>query len=166
MLDGRGRVRITDFGLRSRRMQGTRSALSGTPAYMAPEQLAGRGASVRSDIYALGLVLLRALHRQTRLRSRFLRRPRVRKAEEMPPTPSELIKDMDPAVERVILRATARDPAARPASVAQVAAALPGGNALEAMLRAGETPSPEMVAASRSGEGLMRAWRGPSSRSS
>jgi hypothetical protein len=72
----------------------------------------------------------------------------------MPPAPSELIKDMDPAVERVILRAIARDPRARPASVAQLVAALPGSSPLEAALRAGETPSPEMVAASGTNEGL------------
>ena len=85
---------------------------------------------------------------------------RARKEQETPAAPSELIKDMDPAVERVILRAIARDPRARPASVAQVAAALPGGNPLEAALRAGETPSPEMVAASGTNEGLSRrvAW--------
>jgi serine/threonine-protein kinase len=58
MLDGRGRVRITDFGL-----AGLAGGIagddvrSGTPAYMAPEQLSGREVTIRSDIYALGLVL-------------------------------------------------------------------------------------------------------------
>ena len=53
----------------------------------------------------------------------------------------------DPAVERVILRCLEKDPKARPRSVAAVAAALPGGDPLAAALAAGETPSPEMVAA-------------------
>ena len=62
MLDGQGNVRITDFGL-----AGLADALagedvrSGTPAYMSPEQLAGREVTVRSDIYALGLVLYELL---------------------------------------------------------------------------------------------------------
>ncbi len=58
MIDGRGRVRITDFGLAMAVGEEVPSGdASGTPAYMAPEQFAGKGASVRSDIYALGLVL-------------------------------------------------------------------------------------------------------------
>ncbi len=161
MLDGRGRVRITDFGLAvALDAVGLEADLSGTPAYMAPEQLAGKGASVRSDIYSLGLLLHELYTGKRAYSAGSFEDLRARKAQEMPPAPSELIKDMDPAVERVILRATARDPAARPPSVARVAAALPGGNALEAMLRAGETPSPEMVAASRSSEGLdaRAAW--------
>ena len=58
MLDGRGRVVITDFGLASlaERVEGI-EARNGTPAYMAPEQLAGQEVTARSDIYSLGLVL-------------------------------------------------------------------------------------------------------------
>ena len=50
-----------------------------------------------------------------------------------------------------------KDPGSRPASVAQLAQALPGGNPLAAAIAAGETPSPEMVAASGSKEGL-KPW--------
>lgn len=58
MIDGRGEVLITDFGLAA--LAGSVAgpeARQGTPAYQAPEQLAGLEATVRSDIYALGLVL-------------------------------------------------------------------------------------------------------------
>src|SRR6187399_2218708 len=54
MLDGNGRIRITDFGLAGAAGEALRA---GTPAYMAPEQLGGAEVTVRSDIYALGLVL-------------------------------------------------------------------------------------------------------------
>ena len=54
MLDGAGRIRVTDFGLAG----ATGDALrAGTPAYMAPEQLAGQAVTPRSDLYARGLVL-------------------------------------------------------------------------------------------------------------
>jgi serine/threonine-protein kinase len=155
MLDSRGRVRITDFGLAvAAHAAGLESAMSGTPAYMAPEQLAGTPASAASDIYALGLVL-HELHTGKRAYpDGSFAELRTRKERESPPAPSEVIRDMDPAVERVIMRALARDPRARPSSVAEIAAALPRGNALEAALRAGETPSPEAVAASGTNEGL------------
>src|SRR5262249_41556111 len=58
MIDGRGEVLITDFGLAA--VAGTvdeTAARQGTPAYQAPEQLTGREVTPRSDIYALGLVL-------------------------------------------------------------------------------------------------------------
>ena len=56
MIDGEGRARITDFGLAGLAGE-IKDVQSGTPAYMAPEQLAGREVSVRSDLFALGLVL-------------------------------------------------------------------------------------------------------------
>jgi serine/threonine-protein kinase len=150
MIDGRGQVLITDFGLAALAAQVTGpEARYGTPAYMAPEQLAGKEASARSDIYALGLVLYemftgrRAFEAQSR--------EELLRMEETgaPAVPSTLVRDLDPAVERVILRCLEPDPARRPASALSVAAALPGGDPLAAALAAGETPSPEMVAASR-----------------
>jgi len=57
------------------------------------------------------------------------------------------VRDLDPLVERVILRCLENEPDQRPASALPVAAALPGGDPLAAALAAGETPSPQMVAA-------------------
>lgn len=161
MLDGRGRARITDFGLAvATDVSGLAWDLSGTPAYMAPEQLAGGGASIRSDVYALGLLLYELYTGNPAFGPASPHELRARKEQDLPPAPSERIRDMDPAVERVIMHAIAPDPMARPASVVHVSAALPGGTLIEAALRAGETPSPEMIAASGANEGLSApaAW--------
>jgi serine/threonine-protein kinase len=58
MIDGRGQVRIADFGLAALAAEIPLSDLrSGTPAYMSPEQKAGKEVTTRSDLYSLGLVL-------------------------------------------------------------------------------------------------------------
>jgi hypothetical protein len=70
------------------------------------------------------------------------------------------VRDLDPAVERVILRCLEQEPRRRPSSALSVAMALPGGDPIAAALAAGETPSPEMVAASGEKEGFSprTAW--------
>jgi serine/threonine-protein kinase len=158
MIDGRGRAKITDFGLAVGVDDDKGGAeVSGTPAYMAPEQLAGRGASIQSDIYALGLVLYELFTGRKAFEAATLAEWRRKHAEEQPTSPSTVTPGFDPVVERVILRCLEKDPKARPNSVAKVAAALPGGDPLAAAIAAGETPSPEMVAAAGGDEGMKPA---------
>ena len=148
MIDGRGRARITDFGLAVAAGSDAGGAeVSGTPAYMAPEQLAGKGSSVQSDLYALGLVLYELFTGRKAFDAATLAEWRQKHAHEPPTSPSAVAKEIEPAVERVILRCLEKEPGRRPRSAAAVAAALPGGDPLAAALAAGETPSPEMVAA-------------------
>jgi serine/threonine-protein kinase len=159
MIDGHGRVRITDFGLAIATGDETLAAEAwGTPAYMAPEQLAGKGASVRSDIYALGLVLYEIYCGRKAFTAGSIAELREQKESSTPKAPSEIRSGFDPAVERVIMRCLDRDPKARPASAAQLAVALPGGDPLAAAIAAGETPSPEMVAAAGVREGVHPAF--------
>ena len=154
MIDGRGRARITDFGLAVAGGEAADGEISGTPAYMAPEQLAGKGASIQSDLYSLGLVLYELYTGHKAFDGATLAELRRKHAEETPRSPSTITPGLDPVVERVILRCLEKDPATRPTSVWHLAAALPGGDPLAAAIAAGETPSPEMVAASGAAEGL------------
>jgi serine/threonine protein kinase len=155
MLDGSGKIRLTDFGLAgiAASIKGA-EARAGTPAYMAPEQLAGRDISTKSDIYSLGLVLYEILTGKRAFEASTL--PELMKQRESGAitNPSTLVRDLDPLIERVILRCLETDPEKRPASALQVAAALPGGDPLAAALAAGETPSPQMVAAAGETSGL------------
>jgi serine/threonine-protein kinase len=151
MLDGSGKVRITDFGLAGVSGESIRA---GTPAYMAPEQLAGSEVTVRSDIYAVGLVLYEIFTGQRALEGKNLAELINKREQEGILPPSAIVKDLDPEVERTILRCLHLSPSARPGSALAVAAALPGGDPLAAALAAGETPSPEMVAAAGTHEGI------------
>ena len=151
MLDGRGRVKLTDFGL-----AGVAEVRAGTPLYMAPEQVSGESVSVASDLYSLGLVL----------HELFTGR-KVFDAENFDELSRQHASDLNtsmadtgrfgPAIESVIRRCLEQNPARRPPSALAVAAALPGADPLAAALAAGETPSPEMVAEA-GGTGSLRLW--------
>jgi serine/threonine-protein kinase len=147
MIDGKGHARIADFGLAALAERGQSVGLAGTPAYMAPEQLSGQGASLQSDVFALGLVLSEMLTGQRVFESTTLEQLKALHAQWKPLSLSSSAKDVDPALERVIQRCLARDPKERPSSARVVLASLPGGDPLQAAMLAGETPSPEMVAA-------------------
>lgn len=156
MIDARGRARITDFGVAA--LAGELrpgEARAGTLAYMAPEQAVHGEVSVRSDLYSLGLVLYEMFTGQ---RPFDVPRPfdAVRSPlRARPVAPSHLLPDIQPQAERAILQCLEPDPRDRPPSAVTVARSLPGGDPLAAALAAGETPSPEMVAAS-SKEGSLR----------
>ena len=156
MLDGRGRVRIMDFGIATR--VGDRvHEIAGTPAYIAPEQLAGAAATERSDLFALGLVLYEICTGTTvfdvrtfeeRLRTRF------------DPLTLGLRDGMDPRMAPAVRACLAADPADRPASAAEVAAGFPGGDAISAALAEGRVLPPDIVAAAGASRPMSRghAW--------
>jgi len=146
MIDGRGRARITDFGLAALSEE-TRASegFAGTPEYMAPEQFDGKNASEKSDIYALGLIIYEVFT-EKRVFEGSISEIAAQKHSGKPPDLT-VLRVIDPSVARIVLRCLDRDPGLRPASARAVIAALPGGDPLAAAIAAGETPSPEMVAA-------------------
>lgn len=161
MIDGRGRARISDFGLAVPVAEATTGELAGTPLYMAPEQLARGEVSFRSDVYSLGLILYECLTGRRPFEGASRAELMSLQRSGMPSSPSRDVIGLDPVVERVVMRCLEPEPADRPATALEVAAALPGGDPLAAAIAAGETPSPEMVAASpRSGLLSVRAALG------
>jgi serine/threonine-protein kinase len=148
MIDGQGQVRITDFGL-AQLSSADEQEVVGTPAYMAPEQLARGQTSIHSDLYSLGLILYEMFSGEPAHKSSSVAELRELHAESSSARPpSAIVGDMDPAVERLIMRCLEKEPHNRPPSAAVAAASLPGSDPLAAAIAAGETPSPALVAAS------------------
>ena len=155
MIDSRGELRVTDFGLAglADHMQGA-EIRNGTPAYMAPEQLAGKEVSAQSDLYAVGLVLYEMFTGKLPFSADSIAEITRMREENRITSPTSMVADMDKSVERAILKCLDADPRLRPSSALALAASLPGGDPLAAALAEGETPSPEAVAAAGSHEGL------------
>jgi serine/threonine-protein kinase len=154
MIDGRGMARLTDFGLAQLMgdlpMGGSQA---GTLAYMAPEQLARGEISVQSDIFSLGLVLYETFTGQRPFEG--ARRDELQQQHEQsaPPRPSTLVDGLPPQIEKAILCCLRLDPAARPRSARQMAAALktgPGGpKSAEGVLLSAGVPRPSRRRCSR-----------------
>ncbi len=160
MIDGQGRARIADFGIAALAEEAERAGFAGTLAYMAPEQLDGAPPSVRTDLYALGLVLYETFTGKRLFDAPTPGELKALHARTEPPSLSSTVHDVPPAVEQIVRSCLARDPNARPASARAVLAALPGGDPLQAAIAAGETPTPAMVAAAGKVGDLSRtaAW--------
>jgi predicted Ser/Thr protein kinase len=148
IIDSKGKARITDFGIAGLEEElKTDEIRVGTPAYMSPEQITGRAVSPKSDIYSLGLVLYEIFTGRQAFQSDSMPELLQKQQTTAPINPSEFLKEINPLVERAILQCLEKNASERPKSALQVAMMLPGGNPLEAAILAGETPSPEMVAA-------------------
>ena len=157
MIDEHGNARILDFGLAGLVDEFSEEEVrAGTPAYMSPEQVEGQEQTVKSDVYSLGLVLYELFTGKRAFEAATLNELiKLRRSDTTPTSPTSIVRDLDPVIEKIIDRCLQKDPDQRPASALQVAAALPGGDPLAAALAAGETPSPEMVAAAPK-EGALR----------
>lgn len=114
MLDEAGKVRLMDFGLAT--VGAVEDVRVGTPAYMAPEQLLGRGVTERSDIYALGLVLYELFTGRRAFTASTLNELIEQHQSGSLTPPRAIVPTLDPAIDRAILRALDPDPARRPGS--------------------------------------------------
>jgi hypothetical protein len=152
MIDGKGQVRITDFGIAAMVADAdTSGSLAGTPAYMAPELFKGEQPSVQSDLYAMGIVLYELMTGKPPFDNLAPNHP---DRPTTPTPPSDICADIGEGVQRIILQCLEADPALRPEAAYTVMVAMPGGDPLAAAIAAGKTPSPSLVAASGSRSGM------------
>lgn len=125
MLDGNGRSYLTDFGLVLLENVGTRGEILGTPHYLAPEQaMSSAGAGPLSDLYAVGVILYRMVTGQLPFQGDNLMDVIMQHMTDTPPLPRQIRPDISPALETVLLRALAKEPAERYANGKALVAAL------------------------------------------
>jgi len=118
-----GRAKIMDFGvahLASSSMTSTGSIL-GTPTYMAPEQITEGKTSAATDIFATGGVLYQILTQMKPFDAPTLQNLFFKIITEKPRPVSELVPGLPPALDRIVLKAMAKDPSERYASALEMA---------------------------------------------
>lgn len=118
-----GLVKLTDFGLAKAESSRITAAnvVMGTPSYMSPEQSLGAEVDARSDIYSMGLVLHEMLTGKTVFTGGDVPE---RQRTEVPPAPGAVAADIPELLDRVVMKAIAKDPRQRYQTVSEFAAAL------------------------------------------
>jgi non-specific serine/threonine protein kinase len=126
MIDGRGRVKVLDFGLArflESRDRASRAATAarvtmpgvvlGTVSYMAPEQALGRTVDHRADLFSLGVVLYEMLTGRLPFEGESITEIVDRVLHHNPPPPSRLINNVTSDVDAITMRALEKEPALR-----------------------------------------------------
>ena len=121
-----GQVKVTDFGIahsaRTANLTST-GAMIGTMGYLAPERVCGGSATAASDLYALGIVGYECLTGQPPFRGEPLQVALAHRDQDLPGFPPWCLRQPGGAELAALIRdLTAKDPAARPATAAEVAA--------------------------------------------
>ncbi len=113
LVDARGGVFLTDFGI-AKLMEGAAQftatgAITGTPAYMSPEQAQGDKIDLRSDIYSLGIVLYEMITGRVPFEAETPLAVILKQLQAPLPPPSSVLPDISPEIERVLLKALSKD---------------------------------------------------------
>jgi eukaryotic-like serine/threonine-protein kinase len=120
MLSDDGTVKILDFGV-ARAAESDLTAdgmVIGALNYMSPEQMTGQSLDARSDVFAVGALFYELLSGRRAFPGSLREGLPYRILHGMPPPLNELVADLDPEIERIILRALEKEPAKRYQDVA------------------------------------------------
>ena len=119
LLTDEGRPMLSDFGI-AKMLEGEETAdLTGTgmgvgtPEYMAPEQVTGKAVDQRADVYALGIVFYEMLTGRKPFRADTPMAVLYKQVHDPLPRPTRFVPALPQGVERVLLKALAKDPAYR-----------------------------------------------------
>ncbi|HEX3693605.1 MAG TPA: PASTA domain-containing protein [Solirubrobacteraceae bacterium] len=137
ILDEEGRAKVTDFGIaRAGASDMTMTgSIMGTAQYLSPEQAQGHAVSETSDLYSVGVVLYELLTGGVPFEGESAVTIALKQVSVQPTPPSQRNPAVSPALDAVVMRALAKDPAARFASADELIAALQ-------QARAGIAPAP------------------------
>src|ERR1044072_2963456 len=109
LLDGEGRLKVTDFGIaRAGPSQMTEvGSIMGTAQYLSPEQAGGAPVTGASDLYSVGVVLYEMLTGRTPFTGETPIEIAMKHLNEMPSPPSEIRPEIPPDLDKIVLRALA-----------------------------------------------------------
>jgi serine/threonine protein kinase len=126
MIDTQGNVKIMDFGIARSMEAVTRltGSMVGTPAYMAPEQVAGKPVDYRTDIYSLGLIMYEVFTGAQAFQAENAVAVALKQMREAPAPPHEVDPTIPNGIERVILKCLEKEPPKRFQSIAELESAV------------------------------------------
>jgi serine/threonine protein kinase/tetratricopeptide (TPR) repeat protein len=142
LVDKNDQIYVCDFGLAKSFEEGaigmTRTgAFLGTPRYMSPEQVEGKPADGRADLYAFGLILYEMVIGDVPFTGESTLKVMYQRIQEKPKSPKVLRPDLPNWLVRIIMRCLERDPNDRYQNAYEILADLQGGQSGSGVSRVG-----------------------------